>query len=525
MNDISSFLGQPIEFDGKDKRQLYECEQSDFNNICFTLISHYKHIWLIDIISYQSENKIFLEYSFINLDSKLCFNIRFKKQNDVEVKSIVHFWRNASKIENELFDLAGIKFTRGYEREFFSDDSDFPLFDNLVDSTFIPKKKSNEKVDIVLNEHRSDILYHPMNINIDKDDLVSSCYIERGHYHCGMEKLLEEKNQSQFFYHIEDLFLKNHINWTFLAAKNVEDAMDINITDRAKAMRMVLLEFQRIIDHLTSLYKVARSIESSFISTESRRWLKSIQSVLMALSGNEFATHIIRPGGMTKDVNQIWLSRVQTELEHFEINLRKVYSTIIKSFEWESTLSVKLPPKKIAFQWSLSGPFARAMGLNLDFRKSHPFYFYKDVNFEVPVGVNSSAYDLLIVKIEEIFQSINIIIQVLDNLPTGLMMSKEMCSFYSFKEDNKDFDESEYIKSVQKSFETRNYNAYNMMESSNGILSLFTEYSNSKIKRVKFGSSMQSLLGVFEKDVVKKELSNVNKLWAIYDIDMKVVER
>jgi NADH:ubiquinone oxidoreductase subunit D len=61
----------------------------------------------------------------------------------------------------------------------------------------------------------------------------------------------------------------------------------------------------------------------------------------------------------------------------------------------------------------------RAAGLNFDLRRSRPFYFYQDIDFDIPVGIFGTAYDRYLVRYEEIYQSFRIISQVLDNLPLG----------------------------------------------------------------------------------------------------------
>jgi NADH:ubiquinone oxidoreductase subunit D len=67
----------------------------------------------------------------------------------------------------------------------------------------------------------------------------------------------------------------------------------------------------------------------------------------------------------------------------------------------------------------------RASGLNFDLRKSQPFYFYKDIDFDIPVGINGTAYERYLIRYEEIFQSFRIITQVIDNLPLGEIINPD----------------------------------------------------------------------------------------------------
>jgi NADH:ubiquinone oxidoreductase subunit D len=67
----------------------------------------------------------------------------------------------------------------------------------------------------------------------------------------------------------------------------------------------------------------------------------------------------------------------------------------------------------------------RACGLNFDLRKSQPFYFYQDIDFDIPVGIHGSAYERYLIRYEEIIQSFRIITQVIDNLPMGGVMNQD----------------------------------------------------------------------------------------------------
>jgi NADH:ubiquinone oxidoreductase subunit D len=68
----------------------------------------------------------------------------------------------------------------------------------------------------------------------------------------------------------------------------------------------------------------------------------------------------------------------------------------------------------------------RASGLNFDLRKSQPFYFYQDIDFDIPVGIHGTAYDRYLIRLEEVHQSFRIITQVIDNLPLGAIVSQEL---------------------------------------------------------------------------------------------------
>jgi NADH:ubiquinone oxidoreductase subunit D len=110
--------------------------------------------------------------------------------------------------------------------------------------------------------------------------------------------------------------------------------------------------------------------------------------------------------------------------------------------------------------------------VNYDLRKVNPHYFYDDIEFEIPLGINGQCYDRYLVRVEEIFQSISIINQLLDNLPLGSFISKDAQIFLPPKEDV--YKESEALiqhhKMIKEGVKLPRGEFYNSIESPNGEL-------------------------------------------------------
>ncbi len=175
---------------------------------------------------------------------------------------------------------------------------------------------------------------------------------------------------------------------------------------------------------------------------------------MISYSGNEFGLNLIRPGGTTLDLSQAWSSRMIDELSMLEKHLVALIKDYLLTLKFnENALSFSLVEKEDVIKWGLTGPVARSVGVNLDLRKRDPFYFYQDVEFDIPMGVQGTLYDLFLVKIEEILQSSRIIVQVLDNLPTGNFISPELPTDFLHNLDQ--VDEQNYKKSVENYLKSR----------------------------------------------------------------------
>ena len=159
--------------------------------------------------------------------------------------------------------------------------------------------------------------------------------------------------------------------------------------------------------------------------------------------------------------------------------------------------------KSEAVNSGVTGPVLRATGYNLDLRKLNPHYFYKDVSFEIPLGLNGKVYDRFLVLNEEIFQSIKILFQVIDNLPAG--------DFFSEFDPNI-LNEKKHIVGVG-------------VESANGIIYQDMIISNSKIEKLKLASPGQNSLRLLKTLMNNTFYEDKEMIWNSLLIKMSEVER
>lgn len=502
----------------------YICDQDYLESICFHLKSQYGYIWLNDIIvidnknSEQIELRYLLNYIEGNYRFYLVFNIpRFSK-----MKSIAHLWSNAQSYEQEAFEFFGIEFSRIYENKIFCLENKVrPLLKNETRSPL-------PRVVEFCEEHLFDqpFLTNQVNFKIQTDELlVSKCHVESGQFHIGLEKLIEGKAFEKAQHLLENYYPQSGPLLNFLICHNIELTHGIDIPDRAKAIRMIVLECQRILNHFNYLRQICLELRNESFYASLVCWIKKIQSLIMSFSGNEYFSNIIRVGGISIDADQTWLSRAMDELEDVNAMLLIQYKSIGRSSEWRDALSFTLLTKTQASLRSLTGPIVRSVGLNLDLRKSDPFYFYKDINFEIPIGSNGTAYDLMMVKIEESFQSLQIIFQVLDNLPTGPVVTKDGQSLKGNKSKDKEIDENSYLECVKNLNEVKDTDGCEFIEGANGFLGVSSIIEDSKFSRFKISTNDQLLKNLFEQEIRGSDIGRVKLAWLATGVDMKMAER
>ena len=127
----------------------------------------------------------------------------------------------------------------------------------------------------------------------------------------------------------------------------------------------------------------------------------------------------MRIGGMVCDLPRGWVSYCLETIKKLSKDIEELDKTLTRSQIWVDRNQNCPISAADAIEWGLTGPTLRACGVNYDLRKVSSYYFYADVDFEIPLGIDGDGYDRYLVRLEEIRQSSKIINQILDYLPTG----------------------------------------------------------------------------------------------------------
>jgi NADH-quinone oxidoreductase subunit C/D len=247
---------------------------------------------------------------------------------------------------------------------------------------------------------------------------VVNSKVKIGYYHQGIEKLLESKEWQHGLQLVDKLNLGAAPTFSVAWARNLEELLRVKIPERAQAIRIVTLELARIAEHLTVMFEMCRSLKMD----EQRLFIncrEKIYELMEKYCGRRQGLGIIRVGGVREDLPHGWIVEYQSVHDLVTKAMRSLHNSLISNRHFRESLSGGSVDAQSVLQWGVSGPAMRAAGLNFDLRKSQPFYFYQDIDFDVPVGINGTSYDRYLIRFEEIFQSFRIITQVIDNLPLG----------------------------------------------------------------------------------------------------------
>jgi NADH:ubiquinone oxidoreductase subunit D len=194
----------------------------------------------------------------------------------------------------------------------------------------------------------------------------------------------------------------------------LEKIYDIDIPDRAKGIRMIILELSRILDHLRYVINLAKEMKLNSLFSQATRTYQTARGILKDYLQHRSQLHVGTFGGCLHDFSNIWIAKTLEELKFIKDDCSKILNNYTTSSAFVEPLRCGQLRLEDALQSGSSGPLLRASGANFDLRKRMPYYFYDSLEFEVPIGNEGTCYDRFLVRIEEIRESINMIVQIIE---------------------------------------------------------------------------------------------------------------
>jgi NADH-quinone oxidoreductase subunit D len=251
-------------------------------------------------------------------------------------------------------------------------------------------------------------------------EIITGADPDVGYLHRGDEKIAENMQYNQFVPYTDRLDylapLANNVAYTLA----VEKLMGWELPPRGKAVRVICCEVARISAHLLGLGAFAMDVGATtvFLYTFTER--EKLYNLIELLTGARFTTSYTRVGGMTRDLPEGFIAALKTFLDEFIPQLNELDKLLTRNRIWvDRTRDLGLISKEDAISYGLTGPNIRGSGIDYDVRKAKPYLDYQKYDFDIPVGTVGDAYDRYLVRFEEMRQSVRILRQVIEKLPTG----------------------------------------------------------------------------------------------------------
>ena len=260
-------------------------------------------------------------------------------------------------------------------------------------------------------------------LELDGETIIT-CIPDVGFLHTGIEKNMEAKTYEKAAVMTDRLDYLNTIGNVLAYCMAIEKLADLDVPPRAQAVRVILVELQRIASHLVWLGTHALDLAAMSVFLYCFREREAILDILEMCSGQRMMTTFFRPGGLWRDVPADFEIAVRRFIRTFPARIDQYHALLTKNPIFiDRTRNIGKISAADAIQWGLTGPSLRGSGPNYDVRKRQPYMGYEQYEFEVPTGSNGDVYDRYLVRMEEMRQSLRIAQQALDKLPYGPVRS------------------------------------------------------------------------------------------------------
>lgn len=283
------------------------------------------------------------------------------------------------------------------------------------------KLPENERLVKIIIGPQHPALLEPEKFAVTVDgEIVTKVEPRIGYVHRGIEKSAESRTYLEDVYLVERICgICNSVHaCCFVEA--VEKILKTDVPARAKYLRVIALELNRLHSHLLTLGHAGLEIGYETLFQYFWRDREPIMDLIELTSGNRVYSSLMTVGGVRRDIRSTDIPRIKDTLK----DLRGKLPFYRQIYENEPTLKLRMKnvgvlSKEDALKLSVVGPVARGSGVNIDVRKDDPHDAYGEIPFKEIVYTTGDTWARMNVRMDEVEESINIIEYAIDNLPSG----------------------------------------------------------------------------------------------------------
>lgn len=403
-------------------------------------VNHFDFLMNVTAVDYPERDKRFeVVYELFNTTTAQRLRIKVLLKDGEEVPTLTTLWRGADWFEREVYDMFGIKFTGHMNMRRILTHHQFVGHALRKD---YPADRQQECTEALPIHFDYDPSYHEteeeglVQLNIGpshpathgtlrvmaelKGEYVNRAGVELGYLHRCFEKMAETHAYNQVIPYTDRLNYcsapMNNVGY----CKAVERLLNVEIPPKAQAMRVLLCELSRFIDHVVCIGANAVDLGAltGFFHLFSLR--EKVYSLFEKLCGARLTVSMTRIGGMAQDAPEGWFDQVMQVCKELKKGVSDIELLLSNNKIWlQRTVGVGAISADDALEWGFTGPCLRAAGVPLDLRKIAPYYGYDQLDFDIPIGSTGDVYERYLVRIEEMKQSIRIVEQICKNVPSG----------------------------------------------------------------------------------------------------------
>ena len=404
----------------------------------------------------EKEHDFTLVYHLLSFDRNQDLRIKVPLEEEFPTHtSITELWPMANWYEREIYDMFGISFV-GHPnlRRILMPDSwkghplrkehparatemePFEYTDEYLSEQQDAYKFRPEDWGMERSSGDTDFMFlnlgpqHPgthgvlrLVLQLEGEDIVD-IVPDIGFHHRGAEKMAERQSWHTFIPYTDRIDYLGGVMNNLPYVLAVEKLGGMEVPERAQVIRVMMCELFRIASHLVWYATFAQDLGqlSPIFYMFSDR--EKAFDVVSAICGARMHPNWFRIGGVAQDLPNGWESLFTSFIKYMHKRLTEYDKMVLGNSIFQArTKGIGIYTKEEAIEWGVTGPGLRACGFEWDFRKKRPYSGYDQFDFDIPVASNGDCYDRALVRVEEIRQSLRIIEQCVQNMPSGAYKS------------------------------------------------------------------------------------------------------
>lgn len=246
-----------------------------------------------------------------------------------------------------------------------------------------------------------------------------------GYIHKGIELLAQQKTYDQIVFLVERICGICSITHTVCFCHAVEDILQIDIPERAKYIRTILGEIERIHSHLLWAGLAGHFIGYNTVFMWAWKYREPILDMMELLTGNRQSCGMLKVGGVRRDLDDGNFPALRKTLDELEPKIKMLAEAVQDDPVLKARLGgVGILKKKDAIDYCVVGPTARASGVDIDVRRDEPYAAYPYLDWSVVTLNSGDVYAKFLVRVLEVLESIKILRQAIDLIPKGDFLLK-----------------------------------------------------------------------------------------------------
>lgn len=243
-----------------------------------------------------------------------------------------------------------------------------------------------------------------------------------GLLHRGTEKLIEYKNYLQALPYFDRLDYVSMMCQEHAYSLAVEKLLNCQVPLRAQYIRVLFSEITRLLNHLLALTCHAMDVGALTPFLWGFEEREKLMEFYERVSGARMHAAYIRPGGVAQDLPVGLCEDIFKFCQQYASRIDEMEEMLTGNRIWKQRLvDIGVVTADQALDWGFSGVMLRGSGVAWDLRKTQPYDIYSKMNFDIPVGMRGDCYDRYLIRIEEMRQSLRIMMQCINELPQGVI--------------------------------------------------------------------------------------------------------